>query len=709
MSVNPAELRHQALSKAHDLIAQLPLPPGTALAATGSLAREQLTPESDLDLVLLHPAEIEISPKDAEALWYPIWNAGYKLDYSVRTPQECVDMVTADSTAALALLDIAPLIGDIELVAKTRSAVLRQWRLELNRDFSAVVDTAISRWRRSGSVVAMTHPNLKHGRGGLRDVDLLKALALGHLTDMPVVDKELELILNVRTLLHVNSGRERDILDPHQAAEIAVQMGFRDRFELACAIAQAARIIDKNVTAALAKAREIVSPRSGKIPRRPLDIDVIERGGTIVLAKNANLEDSGLVLRVAAAAARNGLSIDESTWRRLAKVPKLSQERWPRAVAEDFINLLSSPDHSARVIEELDDRGLWEPMVPEWANIRDRMPAEPVHIHTIDVHCLLAVQNAASASISVSRPDLLLVAALYHDIGKGQGRAHSIVGAEYVARAAARLGFDQADRARLQTVVAEHSFIGRVAATMDPNSEVALEMFLQASNYDLLTVELLGALAEADALATGPGIWSPSQKATRDILIKKARKHLIEVRPRKPLVNAPDEIGMRPHSEDPSNRAVIYWRGTYQREIIRVLAVIHASGWTIDAARYISENEHSVAAEFDVRATASASLDASKLVQVYRSGVHSGLPPVQKAPTAVLWDGNVVEVRSKDRRALLGNLLSVLPNISWMNMQARGGIMQFYASLPDLIRHPEHREVVSHDITLRIGFAEHLS
>ncbi|WP_460490837.1 [protein-PII] uridylyltransferase family protein, partial [Corynebacterium nasicanis] len=210
------------------LLSDLPVPPGCALVATGSLARREMAPHSDLDLLLLHP---EGEQPDVDKLWYPLWNSGFRVDHAVRTPAECAGMMSADSTAALALLEMRHLAGDAELSARTRELVLREWRVEIHRNFNALVDTAIARWRRFGSVVTMTHPDLKNGRGGLRDLALLRALALAQLCDEPPLAAERRLLLDVRAHLHTLARRRRDVLDPEFAADIATAMGLRDRHE----------------------------------------------------------------------------------------------------------------------------------------------------------------------------------------------------------------------------------------------------------------------------------------------------------------------------------------------------------------------------------------------------------------------------------------------------------------------------------------------
>lgn len=656
-----------------DLLASLPVPPGCALAATGSVARGESTEHSDVDLLLLHPQDRPPSREEAERLWYPVWDSGRRLDHSVRSPDDCAALITGEATAALALLDLRHLSGDAELTRRCRDLVLRTWRRELSRNFNAVVDTAIARWRRSGSLVTMTRPDLKHGRGGLRDIELLRALALGHVCNMPDLSAERALLLDVRRLLHRYARRRRDVLDPEFAADIALDLGMADRYDLARQLATNARRVDAELTAALAQARDLLHGRTRRHARRPLDVDVVEDNGRIALARQPRLDDPGLLLRVAASAARTGLPVTERTWARLAELPPLP-ERLPRQAALDFLSLLNSPRHSARVIRELDEHGLWQPLIPEWGHIRGRMPAEPSHAHTIDEHTLRVLARCASATTTVARPDLLLLAALYHDIGKGRGRPHEQVGAELVARMGTRLGLNLRERSCVQTVVAEHTTLPRLAATRDPGAESTVDELLGAVHYDLLTLELLAALAPADAQATGPGVWSLRLERGIAELVTRARRQLSEVTPGPPLVSAPGEVGMR--------GTTVYWRAEGPGRLPRVLAVIAAKAWTIDAARIRARANGEVHAEFEVRSTVRPALDAQGLVRAYRSGVYRELPAIAPAPAATYWRGSVVEVRTVDSVGALAAVAGALVAARWLTMRNVGGTMIVQAQMP---------------------------
>ena len=511
----------------------------------------------------------------------------------------------------------------------------------------------------------MTRPDVKHGRGGLRDIELLKALALGNVCDAPPLEEQHRLLLDIRTLLHVETRRSRDVLDPECATDIAAHLGFDDRLDLSRALADAARTIDTTLTQALTTARHVLRrPRNYR--RRPVDLGVVDAGDELRLSRNQSLDDPGLVLRVGAASARTGLPVSAATWRRLASTPPLPTP-WPATATGDFFALLGSSEHTARVVGDMDTHGLWERIVPEWVHIRGLMPREPSHINTIDVHCLNTVANCAHVSVNVSRPDLLLLAALFHDIGKGYNRPHSQVGAEMVTRMAARMGLNPRDRMCVQTLVAEHTLLARLAATHDPWDDAAVDTLLDALHYDLLTVELLQELTEADARATGPAVWTAHLKHAVTTLANCARNALTAVHPHKPHVSTPTDLGLTSSGE----LAHVHWRGS---DIIPILALIAAKGWNIVTARIVAERT-TVRAEFDVRAMHVGGFNQEEFIQGYKSGVFSTLPTLEPAATATHWFGSVLEVRTVDRRGALGALLGVIPDYTWCTVELPGSTM----------------------------------
>lgn len=680
--MTPARLRAEAFEKAHELALTLSLPEGTTLAATGSFARRDMTPRSDLDLILIHPSGVQLDEEEVAQLWYPIWDAKYHLDYSVRTPDECAAIAAEDAAAGFSQLDLAFVQGDEELFAKTRAQVLSSWRVEISRNFDSFIESAIARWRRSGSVAMMTNPEIKNGRGGLRDLQLLHALALGQLCDEPDLSAQRDLLLDVRTLLHVHSRRKRDVLAPEFAADVAHDLGYEDRYALTSDIVKAAIEISKALEQALATARGVVGKRTSSVTRKPLDVDVVDAGGVVTLSRKPDLSDPALVLRVAAASARTGHPVAEGTWERLTQTPEMP-ETWSASAADDFFAILSSPEQTPRLVFDMDSHGLWERFVPEWGHIRGRMPRERTHTHTIDFHSINTVARCAENRTLVGRPDLLLLAALYHDIGKGYGRPHEQVGAEMVAKMAAKLRLHLADRSRVQTIVAEHTTLARLAATSDPYADETRDAILDATHYDRLTLKILSVLTEADAKSTGPGVWNSRVASAIGIMVDRAQDALAPTVPTRPIVAAPTEIGLRIDRD--KDCITVHWHGDYQREVVRVLALIYALGWNIQAARMVRDGKTGISAEFDCRPaheSLETAADEVRFIQSYKSGVYSMLPDMEGGPTTAMFStGGILVVRTSDRRSALGHLLSRLPEVEWLSMNNPGATMIVKASL----------------------------
>src|SRR5271166_4665237 len=292
---------------------------GFSIVATGSLGRRELVPYSDLDLLLLHDGmPTDTVRQVADQLWYPLWDANIRLDHSVRTVAETLRVAGADVSAGLAMLDARHIAGDEQLSARLIEGVRGQWRIGIRSLFGELVEETHARWRRIGEIAHRAEPDLKLGRGGLRDLQLLDALAIAQLADRLTVgrpenppgsltDAHLTL-LNVRTELHRVSGRGHDLVLAQFADEISAALHIGDRFDLSRTLSDAGRTVSYRVDAGLRTAGNAL-PRRGisairRRPRRPLDEGVVEYAGEIVLARDARPEgDPILMLRVAAESA----------------------------------------------------------------------------------------------------------------------------------------------------------------------------------------------------------------------------------------------------------------------------------------------------------------------------------------------------------------------------------------------------------------------
>jgi [protein-PII] uridylyltransferase len=245
--------------------------------------------------------------------------------------------------------------------------------------------------------------------------------------------------------------------------------------------------------------------------RRPLADGVVEQDGEVVLARAADpVSDPVLVLRAAAAAAQAGLPLAPRTLARLTECPPLPVP-WPDPARGALLALLGAGPSAISVWEALDtagnEQGLITSLIPDWERVRNRPQRNPLHKFTVDRHLVEAAAHAAALTREVARPDLLLLAALLHDIGKGWPGDHSITG-EVVARdAGRRMGLPEPDAALVASAVRHHLLLPMVATRQDLDDPVSVKQ-VAALVPSRALLELLHALAIADGLATGPAAWN---------------------------------------------------------------------------------------------------------------------------------------------------------------------------------------------------------
>lgn len=505
-------------------------PRGTALVAVGGYGRGALSPRSDLDLLLLHDgtADPGTIAALADRVWYPVWDLGLALDHSVRTPAEARRTAGEDLKVQLGLLDARPLAGDLGLVAALRTTVLADWRNQAPKRLPELHELCTERAERAGELPFLLEPDLKEARGGLRDATALRAVAASWLADAPRegLSDAARTLLDTRDALHLTTGRATDRLSLQEQDQVAAALGLLDADTLLRHVYEAARTISyaSDVTwrevhrvlrarSTRPRLRSLLGARgsSGAKPqpeRTPLAEGVVEMDGEAVLARTARPErDPVLPLRAAAAAAQAGLPLSRHAVRRLAEGAKALPAPWPAEAREQLVTLLGAGESTLPVWEALEAEGLVTRLIPDWERVRCRPQRNPVHTWTVDRHLVEAAVRASSLTRRVGRPDLLLVAALLHDIGKGWPGDHSVAGETIARDVAVRIGFDQDDAEVLAALVRHHLLLIDTATRRDLDDPATVESVAKAVG-SVSTLELLHALTEADALATGPAAWS---------------------------------------------------------------------------------------------------------------------------------------------------------------------------------------------------------
>ncbi|MET9497321.1 [protein-PII] uridylyltransferase [Streptomyces sp. NPDC006552] len=499
--------------------------PGISLVAVGGYGRGELSPRSDLDLLLLHDgaADPDTVAALADRIWYPVWDLGLALDHSVRTPAEARKTAGDDLKVQLGLLDARHLVGDLGLTAGLRTAVLADWRNQAPKRLPELRELCAERAERQGELQYLLEPDLKEARGGLRDATALRAVAASWLADAPregLADARRRL-LDVRDALHLATGRATDRLALQEQDQVAAELGLLDADTLLRQVYEAARTVSyasdvtwREVGRVLAsrsvrpRLRAMLGGRSAPVERSPLAEGVVEMDGEVVLARAARPErDPVLPLRAAAAAAQAGLPLSLHAVRRLAAATRPLPTPWPAEAREQLVTLLGAGRPTVEVWEALEAEGLVTRLLPDWERVRCRPQRNAVHTWTVDRHLVETAVRASELTRRVGRPDLLLVAALLHDIGKGWPGDHSVAGETIARDVATRIGFDRADAAVLAALVRHHLLLIETATRRDLDDPATVRAVADAVGSHG-TLELLHALTEADALATGPAAWS---------------------------------------------------------------------------------------------------------------------------------------------------------------------------------------------------------
>lgn len=496
----------------------LPVRPGLALAAVGGLGRCEPGPYSDLDLILLHDGLPDIA-EVADSVWYPIWDSGLSLDHSVRSAEQARRLAGTDAIAGLGMLDVRHIAGDQELVAGLQLAVAKSWRSKAGTLLPLLRAERIRRGAIAGDTAYLVEPDLKEGRGGTRDFLVLRAFAAAQLCDAPAptVVAGYRLLLDVRDALHQSSGRRTDVLVRQEQLSVMAALGLASPDELLRVISNAARTISfalaagwRRVTGGLGTGPGLGLLRRRGPARTPLLAGVIDHAGEVVLARDADpAQDAVLPLRVAVAAAESGHPISPATMTVLLDRHQPLPDPWPHAARSWFVRLLAAGSRTVDVFEAFDQSGLLTSYLPEWQRIRGLPQRHPAHLYTVDRHLIEAAAMAAELTRRVRRPDLLLIGALLHDIGKGGTGDHCAEGAEIAGPIARRMGFDEADVDVITLMVGQHLLLPHTALRRDPADPATIGLIIARIGNKLERLTMLQALSEADARATGPGVWSP--------------------------------------------------------------------------------------------------------------------------------------------------------------------------------------------------------
>jgi [protein-PII] uridylyltransferase len=462
----------------------------------------------------------------ASKIWYPIWDSGLKLGHSVCTVKQATELAKSELDAATALLSVRLLAGDESLANELSIEGVKTWKAGASNRLPQLMQRVRDRQQDSGEVAFLLEPNLKEGYGGLRDIHaLIWAEAAGveiSRSDRDALDAGRDVLMAVRVALHRHVGRAVEVMHLEDQDAVASLCGYRNADALVAALSNAGRSVSWVGDEVWAR---VASAKTKPVADQLLAPGVILHLGEIHLDETVDpATDPTLLLRVAASAARHKARIDRPTLDRLAQSCPPMPSPWPVGAIDDFVGLLLTAHDAIPVLEALDQRGLWVKVLPEWAPNRSKPQRNAYHRFTVDRHLWEATANAATWADRVARPDLLVLGALFHDIGKGYPGDHTEVGVTMVERIGPRLGLNADDTQMLCAMVKHHLLLPDVATRRDLADSATIMMVADEVKTPLV-LDLLHGLTEADSLATGTAAWGTWKAELVSDLVR--RVHLV--------------------------------------------------------------------------------------------------------------------------------------------------------------------------------------
>ncbi len=447
----------------------------------------------------------------------------------MRSIRDTLALAAEDLETATALLSARHVAGDPALTAELAEKARLAWQRKGRRWLDVLSRAVQARHAAHGEVAFDLEPDLKEGRGGLRDVHALAwARAAGADVDERLLAELFDhhdATLAVRVELHRAGGRAGDVLTlDDQDDGVAARLGDVDADALMTRVAVAGsgdRVVERRELA-----RDRHPARHGQFGRagrdRPLDGGLV-RDGRVALADEGPRWRPVAVLRVAVAAARVPARISPRTLELLSEAPELP-DPWPEPARLLLVELLGSGAAAIPVIEVLDRWGLWVRLVPEWEPARSRIQRNALHRFTVDRH-LLETASEASRLGAHTRQDLLSMAALLHDLGKGYPGDHSESGETLATAITTRMGFAAGDVATIAHGVRHHLLLPDVATRRDLDDPATVAMVAEVVGT-AERLALLRALSEADGRATGPSAWSDWKAQLVDQLTQRVSARL---------------------------------------------------------------------------------------------------------------------------------------------------------------------------------------
>ncbi|GMU24854.1 MAG: bifunctional uridylyltransferase/uridylyl-removing enzyme [Phycisphaerae bacterium] len=521
-----------------------------ALVAVGGYGRGDMAPYSDVDLLFLHDARPSQALREfISALIRDLWDLGLALASSVRTPTECASLARTDLTIRTTLMEARLILGDAGVFARLQQAIRP---VTTGMPINRLLDEIVSERAREhqdyyAQTVYLLEPNVKKSPGGLRDVHVLRWLAAARhgraglevfresggmcARDAGMLAEATDFLHRVRNELHFHAGAAQDVLTREEQIRLAEWMGFTPEGPL-LAVERFMRHYYRQTTALHNFVMHFVSSaRSGSRLRGIVNRLMTDRVGDCFLlnrehiaidpaAERSVLADADKLLQLFDLARSYGVSVAYETLERIRSAAE-AFEVTP-AARRKFFELLGRPAGLGRLLRDLHSVGLLSRLIPSFEHARGLIQFNLCHKYTVDEHSIRAVEAATEriedhgplgrAYREIRRRDILHLALLVHDLGKGLGEDHSEIGRELAMETAAQFGLTAHERDVLVFLVHRHLLMAHTAFRRDLADERTLIQFTRTVGTPEV-LRLLFVMTAADTEAVAPESWTAWKSA----------------------------------------------------------------------------------------------------------------------------------------------------------------------------------------------------
>lgn len=543
-----------------------------SLVATGGYGRGELAPYSDVDLLFLFPYKRTPWVENvAEFILYVLWDMGLKVGHAVRTTKECLRLSKGDLTIRTSLLDARYIWGDQALFDVMRVKYLKEIVAGNGRQF--VEDKLAerdARHLRMGDTRYVVEPNLKEGKGGMRDLHTLFWIArflygvsdISGLVEEGVITAEEarqfkkaeDYLWTVRCFLHFLAGRGKETLTFDVQPDLARQLKYRDHpglsgverfmkhyFLTAKLVGDLTRVFCASLEARQQKKRILGMARFGR--RRVIDGFMLQGGRLSLAGGESFADDPTKLIRIFAVADRLGADIHPDALRGIGQNLRSINAalRKDEEANACFMEVLTSKREPETNLRRMNEAGVFGRFIPDFGRVVAQMQHDMYHHYTVDEHTIRAIgllsriekgelsddHPVASRVIhKLSSRRVLYVAVLLHDIAKGRGGSHSVLGEEVSRKLCPRLGLSAAETDNVAWLVRNHLYMSNQAFKRDLTDPKTIEDFV-AVIQSPERLRLLLTLTVVDIRAVGPNVWNAWKRQLLRELYEAAEESLI--------------------------------------------------------------------------------------------------------------------------------------------------------------------------------------